>query len=105
MNLSDRVILIVDDLSSNIQVASNVLKPLGSALSFAKSGKEALRIIKNQKPSLILLDVTMPEMDGYEVCRILKDDVLYSDIPIIFVTARNNIDDLVEGFNCGGIDY
>ena len=105
MNLSDRVILIVDDVSENIQVASNVLKPLGSALSFAKSGKEALRIIKNQKPSLILLDVTMPEMDGYEVCKILKDDILYSDIPVIFVTARNNIDDLVKGFNCGGIDY
>ena len=77
MYLSDRVILIVDDVSSNIQVASAVLKPLGSALSVAKSGEEALRIIKNQKPSLILLDVTMPEMNGYEVCKTLKDNILY----------------------------
>lgn len=105
MNMSDKLILIVDDVSENIQVALNVLKPLGTALSFAMSGEEALRIIKNKKPSLILLDIMMPEMDGYQVCKTLKGDILYSDIPIIFLTAKASVDDLVKGFEHGGIDY
>ena len=105
MNLSDKLILIVDDVSENIQVALNVLKPMGTALSFAMSGEEALKIIENKKPSLILLDIMMPNMDGYEVCRILKSDILYSNIPIIFLTAKSSVDDIVKGFTYGGIDY
>ena len=105
MNLSDKLILIVDDVSENIQVALNVLKPMGTALSFAMSGEDALRVIKNRKPSLILLDIMMPNMDGFEVCKILKGDILYNDIPIIFLTAKNSVDDIVKGFIYGGIDY
>ncbi len=105
MNLSDESILIVDDVSENIQVALNVLKPIGISFSFAMSGKEALNVIKNKRPSLILLDIIMPEMDGYEVCRILKNDILYNDIPIIFLTAKSNVNDLVKGFEYGGIDF
>lgn len=105
MNLSDKLILIVDDVSENIQVALNVLKPMGTALSFAMSGEEALKIIENKKPSLILLDIMMPNMDGYEVCRRLKSNILYSDIPIIFLTAKSSVDDIVKGFTYGGIDY
>lgn len=105
MNLSDKLILIVDDVSENIQVALNVLKPMGTALSFAMNGEEALRLIENRKPSLILLDIMMPNMDGYEVCRILKSDILYSNIPIIFLTAKSSVDDIVKGFTYGGIDY
>lgn len=105
MNLSDKLILIVDDVSENIQVALNVLKPMGTTLSFATSGEEALSLIEHRKPSLILLDVMMPNMDGFEVCKILKGNILYNDIPIIFLTAKSSVDDIVKGFTYGGIDY
>jgi len=104
-SLSDKIILVVDDISENIQVALNVIKPLGTSIAYAMSGEEALEVIKLQKPSLILLDIMMPGIDGYEVCRQLKSDIEYNNIPIIFLTAKSDIDDLVKGFDLGAVDY
>ncbi len=105
MNVSDQLILIVDDVSENIQVALNVLKPLNTSLSFARSGEEALNVIKSRKPNLILLDVMMPNIDGFTLCKQLKSDFLYNEIPIIFLTAKRDIEDIVKGFEYGAIDY
>lgn len=101
----NKTILIVDDVSNNIKVASNIIESLGVSIAYAMSGEEALEIVKREKPSLILLDIMMPGMDGYEVCRRLKNDVNYSFIPIIFLTANSDIEGIVKGFDLGAIDY
>lgn len=97
-------VLIVDDEPINLKVLNNILKDIYK-LTFAKNGNEALRLIKKEKPDLILLDVMMPEMTGYEVCEILKQDMLYKSIPIIFVTALNDAVDEAKGLNLGAVDY
>ncbi len=71
----------------------------------AMSGKETLEFLVNESPSLILLDVMMPEMSGYEVCRLIKDQEHLKNIPIIFLTAKNETDDIVKGFEAGGVDF
>jgi len=97
-------LLIVDDEPTNIQVVANLLS--GSyVVLFARSGKEALGIASSKKIDLILLDVVMPDMDGYEVCRRLKDDLRTAEIPVIFVTARAEDHDETRGFEVGGVDY
>ncbi len=98
-------ILIVDDNVSNIDVLANLLQPLYN-LMVAMNGQEALDCcFKKNKPDLILLDIMMPGIDGYEVCRQLKEQEKTKDIPIIFVTARSNEDDEVMGFEAGAIDF
>lgn len=97
-------ILIVDDEPTNLKVLNNILKDMYK-LIFAKSGSEALRLIEKDKPDLILLDVMMPEMTGYEVCETLKQNVLYKSIPVIFVTALNDSIDEAKGLNIGAVDY
>lgn len=97
-------ILVVDDQPNNLKVISSVLNE-DYNLSIANSGIKALKILEISKPDLILLDVMMPEMDGYEVCiKIKKIDVL-KDIPIIFLTAKADIDDIIKGFDLGAVDY
>ncbi len=98
-------ILIVDDVVENIQVAMNVLKEDNYDLSFAMSGAEALSLIEEHDYDLILLDIMMPEMDGYEVCRAIKALPAQSDIPIIFLTAKVNIESISKAFELGGVDY
>lgn len=98
-------ILIVDDVSKNIQVVANLLNEEGYKMAFAQSGKTALDIIKEHTIDLVLLDIMMPEMDGYEVCRILKENAETTDIPIIFITAKTDTDSIVKGFEAGGVDY
>lgn len=98
-------ILIVDDIALNIKVVGKLLKENNYDIAFANSGKEALQKVKYYQYDLILLDVTMPEMDGYQVCRELKNDDDTKDIPVIFLTARTDVDSIVEGFNAGAIDY
>jgi putative two-component system response regulator len=100
-------ILIVDDVIDNIRVAMNFLKEDNYDLSFAGSGEEALRLIRdNPAPfDLILLDIMMPGMEGFEVCRILKTNPRYQDVPIIFLTARVDVDSVAKGFSVGGVDY
>jgi len=101
---SKKNVLIIDDEPINLKVLNNILKDIYK-LTFAKSGPEALRLIEKEKPDLILLDVMMPEMTGYEVCEHLKQDPLYKSIPIIFVTALNDAVDEAKGLNIGAVDY
>jgi diguanylate cyclase (GGDEF)-like protein len=96
-------ILLVDDTPENLDVLSAILEDLGSQLLVATSGERALDIAVKQLPDLILLDVMMPDMNGFEVCKILKDKPETSEIPVIFVTART--EDISQGFQVGGADY
>ena len=98
-------ILIVDDISENIQVVMNILKEMSYDFSFALNGREAIELIKKNHYDLILLDVMMPELDGFEVCRLIKEDKKLKNIPIIFLTARTDIDSISKAFKIGGNDY
>ncbi|MBA6352982.1 two-component system response regulator [Colwellia sp. BRX8-2] len=97
-------ILVVDDEPNNLQVINQVL--VGNyQLVFAKNGQRAIEIAIEQQPDLILLDIMMPEMDGYEVCRTLKKIKSTAHIPIIFVSAMSNMENECQGFEAGGVDY
>ncbi len=98
------MILLVDDAPTNIQMLNETLKD-GYHLFFATSGRDALRIASESVPDLILLDVIMPEMDGYEVCRKLKVDPILRNVPIIFITAMNQQEDEAIGLELGAVDY
>lgn len=98
-------ILIVDDIPENVEVIANMLKILGSQLIFATDAKQALSIASVKIPDLILLDIQMPDMDGYWVCKQLKLLKETKDIPVIFVTAKTSHDDLVMAFDSGGVDF
>ncbi len=104
MNISYNI-LIVDDVVENIQVAMNILKEESYNFSFAKNGEDALHLLKNNNFDLILLDIMMPGIDGYEVCRRIQNDPRLSDIPIIFLSAKADIDSITKGFEVGGFDY
>ncbi len=97
-------ILIVDDTETNIDILSNVLEE-SYDVSVAMDGESALELVHTDPPDLILLDIMMPGMDGYEVCRRLKADEKTKDIPIIFVTAMGEIEDETKGFELGALDY
>jgi DNA-binding response OmpR family regulator len=98
-------ILIVDDVPKNIQVLGNILRQEGYCVSFSTSGKQALELVQSDSLDLLLLDVMMPQMDGYEVCRKLKETPKGRGIPIIFITARTEREDILKGFAVGGMDY
>lgn len=96
-------ILVVDDEESLTDLVSSALRFAGYHVSTEGNGFDALRTIKSQTPDLVVLDVSMPEIDGFEVCRRIRRDGL--DVPVIFLTARDDIDDLRIGFRQGGDDY
>lgn len=98
-------VLIVDDSPIMLSTVSKLLKEEGYAVLSANSGKEALEIIKDNVPDLFLLDIMMPDMDGYELCGKLKENPEYKDIPVMFITALDSTDDIVKGFNVGAVDY
>jgi len=98
-------ILIVDDNEDNIKVAMNILNRLNYNFSFAFDGIEALEIINIKDFDLILLDVMMPKLDGFDVCKNLKNNDETKEIPIIFLTAKSDIDSVSKGFELGGVDY
>lgn len=100
-------LLIVDDVAENIQVAMNILREDGYDFTYATSGQKALEILEHRgsKIDLILLDIMMPEMSGFEVCARIKNESLWANIPIIFVTARSDIESITKGFELGGFDY
>jgi len=98
-------ILIVDDVMDNIQIAMNILKEENYEFSFASSGKSAIELLKNSKFDLVLLDVMMPGLDGYEVCMWMKAESSIHDIPVIFLTAKSDVDSVRKGFESGGQDY
>lgn len=100
-----KLVLIVDDAPANIQVVHSILKD-DFKIRVATSGAKALDLVKTKpQPDLILLDVTMPEMDGYEVCGILKATPDARDIPVIFLTGKTEADDETKGFQAGAVDY
>jgi DNA-binding NtrC family response regulator len=98
-------ILIVDDTPENLTILLKMLEEQGYRVRPALSGEIALKAVQTDPPDLILLDIMMPEMDGYEVCRILKSNELTSQIPIIFISALTEINDIVQAFQVGGVDY
>lgn len=98
-------ILIVDDVPEHLQNAGTILKELGYPIRAALNGKDALGLIKNQRPSVVLLDVSMEDMDGFQVCRIIRAEKEYEDIAVIFVTASDDENSIQEGFLAGGQDY
>ncbi len=98
-------ILIVDDVSDNIQVAMNILKEEGYRFSFAMNGEQALDLSTENSVDLILLDIMMPGIDGYQVCERLKSKEQTKDIPVIFLTAKIDIDAINKGFKLGAVDY
>jgi putative two-component system response regulator len=104
MNLSQPLVLIVDDNATNIDILVNALST-EYRLGIAKDGPKALAYAVKHKPNLLLLDIMMPEMDGYEVCTRLKANPETADIPIIFITAMSDTVDKTKGFELGAVDY
>jgi len=104
-HLRDAKILLVDDQPANLDLLRRVLEAQGCKVLLAPSGQIALKNVSRARPDLILLDVMMPEMDGYEVCARLKADPDTVDIPVIFITARDEEGDVVRGFEVGAVDY
>lgn len=98
-------ILLVDDNPTNLQVLFQTLEGIGCKLLIAKDGEMALAIAGKALPDLILLDIMMPGIDGYEVCRRLKNSQATSDIPVIFLSALGDTEDKVKGFQLGAVDY
>ena len=98
-------ILLVDDLPNNLQLLSDLLTNLSYTVRSVTSGRMALKTLKVKQPDLILLDIKMPEMDGYQVCEAIKSDEELRDIPIIFISALDDTFDKVKAFECGGVDY
>jgi len=98
-------ILVVDDTPANLRLLASMLKEQGYRVRVAPSGYLALKAIQNSLPDLVLVDVNMPEMDGYEFCRQLKESDNFHSIPVIFISALNETKDKVQAFQAGGVDY
>ena len=103
--LHGATLLIVDDKPQNLRLISDFLAEQGFELMLTRSGAQALEKIELAMPDLVLLDVTMPEMDGFEVCRRLKDNARTAALPVIFMTALDDTAHKVEGFRLGAVDY
>lgn len=101
----DYTILAVDDITTNIMLLKAVLSRAKYKIVTASGGVEALEKVASEHPDLILLDIMMPDMDGYEVLQRLKADPAHQDIPVIFLTALHNPEDIVKGFKLGASDY
>lgn len=98
-------ILLVDDNPENLRVLSKTLENEGYVVRAVNNGKQALASVEASEPHLLLLDVHMPEMDGFEVCRILKKESQYEKLPVIFLSALDDSFNKVKGFEAGGIDF
>jgi adenylate cyclase len=98
-------ILVIEDEPANIQTLSTVLKERGYQINIATNGRQGLEVLERIRPDLILLDIMMPEMDGFETCRRIKASTGFREIPIIFLTAKTDTADIVRGFELGAVDY
>ena len=99
------MVLIVDDTPKNIQLIGSILMQQKYRISVAKNGREALKVVKDVKPDIILMDIMMPELDGFETCKQLKNSQETRDIPVIFLTAKIEAEDIVKAFELGAVDY
>lgn len=106
MGKDKSLVLIVDDVKTNVEFISDIISSTDQIESIGISNSEdTLRTAIENKPDLILLDISMPRMDGYQVCRQLKENEVTADIPVIFLTARVLKDDIIKGFEAGAVDY
>jgi diguanylate cyclase (GGDEF)-like protein len=105
MEINKAFILIVDDITENLRLLSTMLDKQGYEVLTVTNGEMALKTVFNKVPDLILLDIMMPEMDGYQVCQALKSNEVTNDIPVIFLSALNDIFDKVKAFEYGAVDY
>ncbi|MEO1270013.1 MAG: response regulator, partial [Myxococcota bacterium] len=98
-------LLIVDDMPDNLRLLSKLLREHGYKVRPARNGPQALAAVDGSVPDLVLLDINMPGMDGYEVCRRLKSTEHAVDLPILFLTAMDSVEHKIRGFQAGGVDY
>lgn len=105
MNILNEKILIVDDTVENLNLLNNILKDDGYELYLSKDGNKAFDIAKKIVPDLILLDIMMPIIDGYDTCKLLKENDITKNIPIIFLSALTSPEDKIKAFNLGAVDY
>src|SRR5438067_9827004 len=98
-------ILVIDDEPANIHTLSTLLKERGYQINIATNGGQALQVLERIRPDLILLDIMMPELDGFETCRRIKASTAWREIPIIFLTAKTDTADIVRAFELGAVDY
>lgn len=105
INKQNEIILIIDDSPNNLELAGSILESVGYDVVPSSSGAEALQILAHIKPDLILIDIMMPEMDGIEVCKKIKQIENIKDIPIIFLTALSETENIIKAFTTGGVDY
>jgi len=101
----DWKVLIVDDVEANRFALRDIIQEMGYQPILVEHGKQALKILERIEPQLIISDIAMPEMDGYEFCEIMKKNAELREIPIIFISAFDNPEDITQGFNLGGEDY
>lgn len=101
----NNVIMVIDDSPESLKFLTNILAGQGFSVRQALSGRVALDAIRQQRPDLIVLDIRMPDMDGLEVCRQLKDDIQTSAIPVVFISGLDDSNDKVQAFEAGGLDY
>lgn len=105
MGNKKNLILIVDDNSENVKLLGTLLINKGYDVGVSSDGYKALKFVKNIQPDLILLDIMMPGMDGFEVCEKIKSNLKTRSVPVIFLTAKSSTEDIVKGFKVGGVDY
>lgn len=98
-------ILIVDDISANLKLLAEILTEEGYQIGFAQDGEQALLAAENLLPDLILLDIMMPVLDGYQTCIALKKNIKLAHIPVIFLTAKEDVLDITKAFDIGAADY
>ncbi|AVH67868.1 hybrid sensor histidine kinase/response regulator [Nostoc sp. 'Peltigera membranacea cyanobiont' N6] len=101
----DSLILVVDDTTTNLEIVFNILTNFGFKVATENDGARAIKQAENRLPDLILLDVMMPGLDGFETCQRLKENLATCDIPVIFMTANSDTDSKVKGLNIGAVDY
>jgi signal transduction histidine kinase len=99
------LVLLVDDVPQNIQVLGNILKNQGYSFALTTSGAETTKLLEKTKPDIILLDIMLPDEDGFSICKRIKNNPELEDIPIIFLSAKHDIRDKIKGFELGAVDY
>jgi two-component system, sensor histidine kinase and response regulator len=102
---SPATVLVVDDNEMNVELLSNMLERYNYRVLTALNGRDALEQVQRENPEIVLLDINMPQMSGYEVCRRIKAEPQSVDIPVIFISALDDTENIVQGFDAGGVDY